>query len=414
MRLLLGAFGDPGHAFPMIALGRALAARGHAVTLQTWRRWEADVLAGGMAFAAAPEHAVFPTPEHPLDPYDAALPLTRMTTGLVEDVRPDAVVADVLTLAPALAAELAGVRVATLIPHVHPAMERGMPLYSIGARLPRTPIGRTLWRAPGPLMDRGLVLGQAQLNRTRVELGLRPVDRLWGALSRELCLVATFPQLEYPRSWPAGTEVVGPLLWEPPFDGDAEPPAGDAPLVLVAPSTSQDPEHDLLRNAVTGLGDLPVRVLASENGRPLNEPFALPPNAQVVDWLSYARTMPRCDVVVCHGGHGTVARALASGCVVVVVPAGGDMAENAARVDWAGVGVRVPRRMNAPRPIALAVGRALARPALRRRARQLAAWAARTTAPHVPRSSSSASRAVDTKVAGLPGPGSGGPGNLAR
>ena len=37
LRLLLGAFGDPGHAFPMIALGRALNARGHDVTLQTWR-----------------------------------------------------------------------------------------------------------------------------------------------------------------------------------------------------------------------------------------------------------------------------------------------------------------------------------------------------------------------------------------
>jgi UDP:flavonoid glycosyltransferase YjiC (YdhE family) len=86
--------------------------------------------------------------------------------------------------------------------------------------------------------------------------------------------------------------------------------------------------------------------------------------------------MPRCDVVVCHAGHGTLARALASGCVVVAVPAGGDMAENAARVDWAGVGVRVPRRLCSPRAIALAVGRALARPALRRRARELEAWAA--------------------------------------
>jgi UDP:flavonoid glycosyltransferase YjiC (YdhE family) len=376
VRLLLGAFGDPGHAFPMIALGRALAAGGHAVTLQTWRRWEGDVRAGGMSFAAAPERPVFPTPGHPLDPYEAALELTRMTTGLVEQVRPDAVVADILTLAPALAGELAGVRVATLIPHVHPALERGMPLYSIGARRPRSPIGRALWRASGPLMDRGLALGREQLNRTRAALGLAPVDRLWGGLSTELCLVATFPQLEYPRTWPAGTEVIGPLLWEPPFDGEAEAPRGDAPLVLVAPSTSQDPGHDLLRNALSGLADLPVRVLAATNRRPVSGPLTVPPNARVVDWLSYARTMPRCDVVVCHGGHGTVARALASGCVVVVVPAVGDMAENAARVDWAGVGVRVPRRLNTPRSIGLAVERALARPALRRCARELAAWAA--------------------------------------
>jgi MGT family glycosyltransferase len=414
VRLLLGAFGDPGHAFPAIALGRALAARGHDVTLQTWRRWADDVRAGGMTFAAAPETPVFPTREHPLNPYDAALPLAQRTIPLVDEVAPDAVVADVLTLAPALAGELRRVPVATLIPHVHPAMPRGTPPYSIGARRPQTALGRVLWRAPGGLMDRGLEAGRDDLNRLRGALGLPPVDRLWGGLSRELCMVATFPQLEYPRTWPAGTEVVGPLLWEPPFDGDAEPPPGDAPLVLVAPSTSQDPGHVLLRSAVAGLARLPVRVLATTNRRGLDAPLRLPPNARLVEWVSYARTMPRCDVVVCHAGHGTVARALASGCAVVAVPAAGDMAENAARIDWAGVGVRVPRRLCTPRAIGLAVGRALARPDLRRRSRELAAWAA---------ANDGAERAADAverfargggRGAELPGPGSGCPGNLAR
>ena len=62
-RILLGAFGDPGHAFPMIALGRGLAARGHDVTLQTWRRWRKDIEAEGLRFAAAPEYHVFPNGE---------------------------------------------------------------------------------------------------------------------------------------------------------------------------------------------------------------------------------------------------------------------------------------------------------------------------------------------------------------
>jgi UDP:flavonoid glycosyltransferase YjiC (YdhE family) len=375
-RLLLGAFGDPGHAFPMIALGRALAARGHDVTMQTWRRWEPEVLAEGMRFAPAPEAPVFPAPGRALNPYDAALPLTRRTLPLVRRLAPDAIVADVLTLAPALAGELCGVRVATLIPHVHPALPAGCPPYSIGARLPRTAIGRALWRAPGSLMERGLRMGRDDLNRLRGALGLPPVTRLWGGLSEELCLVATFPQLEYPRRWPAHTQIVGPLLWEPPFAEDVAPPGGEGPLVLVAPSTSQDPSHLLLRSAVAGLGGLPVRVLAATNRRPPPSPLAPARNVRLVDWVSYARAMPRCDVVVCHAGHGTLARALASGCVVVAVPAGGDMAENAARVDWAGVGVRVPRRLCSPRAIALAVGRALARPALRRRARELEAWAA--------------------------------------
>jgi UDP:flavonoid glycosyltransferase YjiC (YdhE family) len=52
------------------------------------------------------------------------------------------------------------------------------------------------------------------------------------------------------------------------------------------------------------------------------------------------------------------------------------MNENAARVDWAGVGVRLPRRFAAPEPVRLAVRRALRERALRARARELAAWAA--------------------------------------
>jgi UDP:flavonoid glycosyltransferase YjiC (YdhE family) len=60
---------------------------------------------------------------------------------------------------------------------------------------------------------------------------------------------------------------------------------------------------------------------------------------------------------------------------VVVCPAGGDMAENAARVDWAGVGVRLAPRFCTPGGIRLAVRRALSKPALRSRAADVATWA---------------------------------------
>jgi UDP:flavonoid glycosyltransferase YjiC (YdhE family) len=119
-----------------------------------------------------------------------------------------------------------------------------------------------------------------------------------------------------------------------------------------------------------------VRVIATWNGREPDPPIPVPPNAVLVPWLSYSKTMPACDVVVCHGGHGTLVRALANGCPVVVCPAAGDMAENASRVDWAGVGVRLPRRFATPRAVRAAVGRALREPGIRARAGELAAWAA--------------------------------------
>src|SRR5207248_4371034 len=129
-------------------------------------------------------------------------------------------------------------------------------------------------------------------------------------------LVATFPQLEYPRAWPAHVHVVGPLMWEPPVvDGvsrvarpaagtgvgagggvvdarrgtqharkaSANGEAGEAPLVLVAPSTAQDPEHRLLHAALRGLAGAPVRVLATYNRRLPPRPLPVPDNATVVE-----------------------------------------------------------------------------------------------------------------------------------
>lgn len=369
MRILLGAFGDPGHAFPMIALGAELAARGHDVAIETWRRWREPCEAEGMRFSPAPEYPVFPTHDRPLQPYEAAVPAAKATRKLVREFRPDIAVSDVLTVAPALAAELEGVPVATVVPHVHPDLTPGLPPFSIGARRPRTPVGAALWRQTDRVVAIGLERGRREFNACRARLGLPPRPWPHTGLSRSLTLVATLPQLEYPRAWPPWVKVVGPLLWEP--GGPAvEPPPGDGPVVLIAPSTSQDPSSSLVRAALAGLADEPVRVLAIAD-----ESIAAPANAALTPWMSYARTMPRCDLVVTHGGHGTLARALTSGCPVVVVPAGGDMPESAARVDWAGLGVRLAPRFCTPWGVRLAVRRALARPELRERAAAVAQWA---------------------------------------
>ncbi len=360
----------------MIALGKALRERGHEVTLQTWRRWQEQVEGEGLRFAAAPEYTVFPSGGpggEPLDFYEAVVHATEDTLPLVRELRPDAVVADILTLAPALAAELNGIPRATLIPHVFPENERDAPIYSLGARRPRTALGRAMWRrAQGPIR-RGVERGRIELNETRARLGLGPLAYGHGGTSHELALVGTFPQLEYPRAWPQWAHVVGPLMWEP-SSGDVELPPGDDPLVLIAPSTAQDPDHRLLHAALRGLADAPVRVLATWNRRLPARPLDVPDNARVVEWVSYARTMPKCDVVVCHAGHGTLVRALASGCAVVACPHIGDMNENAARLDWAGAGVRLPWRFVSPRPLRLAVERALSEPSIRTRANDLAVW----------------------------------------
>jgi UDP:flavonoid glycosyltransferase YjiC (YdhE family) len=153
-------------------------------------------------------------------------------------------------------------------------------------------------------------------------------------------------------------------------------PEGEAPLVLVAPSTAQDPELRLLRASLEALAEEPVRVVATTNrrgaGRELSE---APPNAVVVDWLSYSQVMPQAALVVCHGGHGTVARALAAGAPVLCCPAVGDMAENSARAAWAGAGLMVPWRLAKPVPLRSAARRILGDDQFRGRSAEIADWA---------------------------------------
>jgi len=373
MRVLVAAFGDAGHAFPAIALGRALAGRGHEVVVETWEERRAAVEGAGLGFTAAEEYRMFPPPDPDSADGDHAAEAARALLPLLEEMRPHVAVSDILTLAPALAAEKAGVPLATLIPHIYPVVEPGLPFFSIGLRPPRTPLGRGMWRAGQRALDIGLEHGRRDLNQQRARLGLPPVEDFHGGISPDLALVATFPQLEYPRRWPAGVEVTGPMTFEVPHP-EIELPPGDAPLVLVAPSTAHDSHNHLVRTALKALADEPVRIVATTNKVIPQHPIEIPANAILVDWLSYSQLMPAASLVISHGGHGTVARALGAGTPVLACPFTGDMSETAMRVAWAKVGLSLPWRLCAPRPLRWAARRLLRDPSFTKRAGELAAW----------------------------------------
>lgn len=372
-RFLVAAFGDPGHVFPAIALGRALAGRGHEVTIETWEERRAAVEGAGLGFAAAEEYRMFPPPDPDSPEGSHAAEAAKALLPLLEEMRPHAVVSDILTLAPSLAAEVAGVPLATLIPHIYPVVEPGLPFFAVGLQPPRTPFGRGVWRAGQRALDIGLTQGRDDLNRQRARLGLPPTERFHGGISPDLALVATFPQLEYPRRWPAGVEVTGPMSFEVPHP-DIELPPGDDPLALVAPSTAHDSHNHLVRTSLAALEDEPVRVVATTNRVVPQTPIEVPNNAVLVDWLSYSQVMPAASLVISHGGHGTVARALGAGTPVLISPIIGDMSETAMRVAWAKAGLSLPWRLCRPRALRWATRRILDDPSFARRATELAAW----------------------------------------
>jgi UDP:flavonoid glycosyltransferase YjiC (YdhE family) len=373
LRVLVAAFGDPGHVFPATALGRALRERGHEVVLETWEERRAAVEGAGLGFAAAEEYRMFPPPEPDSDDGMHAAGAARALEPLFRDFDPHVAVADILTLAPALAAERAGVPLATLIPHIYPVVEPGVPFFAVGLARPRTPLGRAGWRAGQRALAVGLEHGRRDLNAQRERLGLAPLERFHGGISPDLALVATYPQLEYPRQWPPGVQVTGPMAFEQPF-GEIELPPGEDPLVLVAPSTAHDSENHLVRTALAALAREPVRVVATTNRVRPQRPIETPANALLVDWLSYSQLMPAAALVVSHGGHGTVARALGAGTPVLISPITGDMGETAMRLDWCGAGLSLPWRLCRSGPLRWAVRRMLDEPGFAARAGEIAAW----------------------------------------
>ncbi len=356
-----------------MALARALNERGHEIWFETWERWRGAVEDLGFQFVAAPEYIAFPASRPGMPPAPTLPECARSFQGVAREVRPAVVINDVFTLPAALAAELDGVPRATTIHHPYPVNEPGLPYFMVGLLPPRTPLGAVAWRAARPWFARRAVRQRRELNAARAELGLRPLQRLYGSISDELALVANFPQLEYPRRWPPQVHVTGPMLFELSHQ-DAELPEGDEPLVVAAGSTAQDQGLELVRTTLEALADEPVRVLAVLAGKDRSWAGPTPANAKVVSWASYSRLMPSASLVVCNGGLGTLAMALSAGVPVIVRPAGGDMGENGARVAWAGVGLTLPRGVFGTRSLRVAVRRVLADARFASRARALADW----------------------------------------
>jgi UDP:flavonoid glycosyltransferase YjiC (YdhE family) len=112
---------------------------------------------------------------------------------------------------------------------------------------------------------------------------------------------------------------------------------------------------DVYRTALAAVADLEVRVLLTIGSR--LDPSVLDPvpaNVRVEGWVEQAQVLHEADVVVCHGGSGTVYGALAAGVPVVAIPIFADQFENAGRVSEAGAGLVVEaeqRRDVSGRPV---------------------------------------------------------------
>lgn len=336
-RVAIVAGPDAGHAFPAFALAERLGADGIGTTVYTGLRWRAAAAERGIEVVELPGLAV----EDGDDDTDAGAKLSgragRIAVSLapvLAERRVDLVISDVITVGGGWAAELVGVPWVELSPHPLYRPSRGLPPIGAGLEPGTGWSGRLRDAAMRAATARSLRRGERQRARARSEIGLgtsipRPAARL----------VATLPALEvYRPDWPADAHLVGPLLWEPTGSVFERPP-GTAPLILVAPSTAVTGAADMAGAAISALSadelGFPVRVVLSALDPPSSGQL---PDHLVVGTARQDEILPDVDLVICGGGHGMLAKALAAGVPVVTVPGGGDQWELANRVQRQGSG----------------------------------------------------------------------------
>jgi UDP:flavonoid glycosyltransferase YjiC (YdhE family) len=189
--------------------------------------------------------------------------------------------------------------------------------------------------------------GLADVNAARAAFGLPPLAHLVDQTrAAEAVLLGTSAAFDFaPPELPPKVRYVGPQLDEPAWAeplpaGLAEP--GASPLVVCAFSTTFQDHAPLLQKVLDALADAPVRAVATLGGALDASEIDPPANATILASAPHNPLMAAAAVVVTHGGHGSVCRALLHGKPMLVAPCGRDQNDNAARVAARGAGLVLP------------------------------------------------------------------------
>ena len=120
---------------------------------------------------------------------------------------------------------------------------------------------------------------------------------------------------------------------------DERLPSGTGPRVLVALGSFLSARDDVLRTAVGAACRGNWRLVLAHGSTPVDRLGTLPPGAVVERHVRQVAWLRHTDVLVTHGGNGSVTEAAAAGVPMVVLPFSTDQFAGAAAIERAGLGV---------------------------------------------------------------------------
>jgi MGT family glycosyltransferase len=362
---LIATWEGGGSVTPMLTVAKKLADRGHRVRVMSDLCNRPESEAAGAAFVPwtrAPSRPDRSRESDTFRDYEAETPqeqimlvLDRIWAGpaldyaedVIEELRrepADLVVSSEMLLGVMAGCEAIGQSFVAFTCNINLFGTPGVPPVGPGLTPATTPEEEAFHREVAAGNEALFATGLPKLNAARRLLGLPKLARLADQIdAAEALLLGTAESFDFtPPALPAHVHYVGPQLADPAW---AEPwrspwPADDVrPLILVAFSTTFQDHVAVLQRVIDGAATLPVRLLVTLGDTIMPEELVPAVNCELTHSAPHNAVMPHAALVITHGGHGTVTRALTHLKPMIVVPHGRDQTDNAVRVAARGAGL---------------------------------------------------------------------------
>ncbi len=367
MKFLFTTFEGGGHVPPAILAASLLMAKGHEILFVSDQANRDAAQAAGLRFhpwTDAPNRRAGGRRDDPLADWREIWPPAVVkavcdavitgpakayatdTADLIRRFRPDVVVTNELLFGVLVACEAAGVSTAILTGNLWCFPNRpDVPPFGPGWRPARSEFEHRREASARRMIERWYDVGLSDLNAARAALGLTPSPCVLDQLATaDAIVIGASGAFDFGDAAPSPFTHAGPL-----FDIASDGARSDLVdpnrrNVLVSFSTTFQSQSSLMARCLRALEPLDVNVVATTG--PAVDPEALPStrNARIVRYAPHDAIVPYCDLVICHGGHGTLLRPLLSGVPVLCLPMGRDHADNGRRVVERGAGAMLSRR----------------------------------------------------------------------
>jgi len=177
----------------------------------------------------------------------------------------------------------------------------------------------------------------------------------------DLTLIADIPEFFPTLNLPSDYHYIGPITWKAPLSESLPPwwppkKQNKTLIYLTMGTTGESGLFQSIYDALKSMDDV-IIVITTGSHQFDEKILSVPDKVYVTDFMDGDVIMEFCDMVICHGGNGTIYQALAHETPIIGIPTIPDQDFNMRRVQAIGVGEKISMKdaLENPEKIVVAV-----------------------------------------------------------